>query len=67
MWVCPVCPFDSGRVRIWGYAWDIAKDHFITGVGFYTGVDLAMPLLMSNMKQLEANYDRAHRHVNAPT
>lgn len=33
---------DSGRFTLWKYAWDIAKDNLITGVGFYTGVDIAM-------------------------
>lgn len=33
---------DSGRFSLWMYAWDIAKINLITGVGFYTGVDLAI-------------------------
>lgn len=33
---------DSGRFTLWKYAWDIAKDNFVTGVGFYTGADIAI-------------------------
>lgn len=33
---------DSGRFNLWRYAWDIAKNNFFTGVGFYTGVDIAV-------------------------
>lgn len=34
--------FDSGRFELWRYAGDIIKANFLTGVGFYTGVDMAM-------------------------
>ncbi len=33
---------DSGRFDLWRRAWDVAKDHLFTGVGFYTGVDIAI-------------------------
>lgn len=33
---------DSGRFTLWNYAWNIAKYNILTGVGFYTGVDIAM-------------------------
>ena len=33
---------DSGRFDLWHRAWDVAKDHVLTGVGFYTGVDIAI-------------------------
>ena len=33
---------DSGRFELWKYAWDIAKENFFLGIGFYTGADLAM-------------------------
>lgn len=32
---------DSGRFNLWRYAWDVAKENLFTGVGFYTGVDIA--------------------------
>ena len=33
---------DSGRFDLWKRAWDVAKDSLLTGVGFYTGVDIAI-------------------------
>lgn len=33
---------DSGRFNLWKYAWDVAKINLFTGVGFYTGVDIAI-------------------------
>lgn len=33
--------FDTGRIEIWKYGWDIIKNNIFTGVGFYTGVDMA--------------------------
>ena len=33
---------DSGRFILWKYAWDTAKINLFTGVGFYTGVDIAI-------------------------
>jgi hypothetical protein len=33
---------DSGRFTLWKYAWEIAKENLFTGVGFYTGADIAV-------------------------
>lgn len=33
---------DSGRFVLWKHAWEIAKNNFFSGVGFYTGVDIAV-------------------------
>lgn len=33
---------DSGRFDLWNYAWNISKENLFLGVGFYTGVDIAI-------------------------
>lgn len=33
---------DSGRFTLWQYAWNVASINFFTGVGFYSGVDMAI-------------------------